>query len=140
MNKSILLIFFYKTICLLLGTFICWLGYLCFANNYIQKAGNLNAQYSTSNLNLTQAAPGTFFCVLGAFVMIFTIVKGLKFEESHSQKPSINELTDRIINHPITGKITGATNKVITQSDGNIRVSEISEVTKISAEKKGNIS
>ena len=44
------------------------------------SAGDLKASYDTSNLTLTKAAPGTFFCVLGACIVIANIVKGLKFD------------------------------------------------------------
>jgi len=70
----------YKLACLAVGALFGWLGYRLFTAGIWGPAGNLHANFKDWKLILKSAAPGTFFVVLGAFIIVFTVMNGLKLE------------------------------------------------------------
>lgn len=68
----------YKLACLAVGTLFAWLGYRLFMAGIWGAAGNLEANFKDWRLMLKSAAPGTFFVVLGAVVILYAVFTGLK--------------------------------------------------------------
>jgi hypothetical protein len=66
----------YKVTGLLIGAFSCWLGYQLFRNGLWNSAGDVTAKYSKASIVIKSAAPGTFFAILGAGMMIAVVWKG----------------------------------------------------------------
>lgn len=69
----------YKLSCLAVGALFCWLGYRLFTLGIWGTAGNLAANFKDIKLVLKSAAPGTFFAVLGAAIVIATVYQGINF-------------------------------------------------------------
>lgn len=70
----------YKVLGLLSGFGCAFLGYLLFVAGIWKDAGTLSGKYKDNELLLKGAAPGSFFALVGAFVMIAVVVKGLSFQ------------------------------------------------------------
>ncbi len=79
MGKALPYFFIYKILSLLAGTLSIYLGYNLFVIKISGKAGDLAFKDKDLNLTLSEAAPGTFFCVLGAIIILITIIKGFSF-------------------------------------------------------------
>jgi hypothetical protein len=78
-TNSILFLSFsaYKISGILVGGFFGYLGYKLFVSGIWGDAGTLQAAHKDSKFLLKSAAPGTFFVVLGAFVISVTLFKGV---------------------------------------------------------------
>ena len=70
----------YKLACLFAGTLICYFGYRLFLAGVVGKAGDLKGQYAGWKVEIKSAAPGTFFAILGAAIICFTVVTGLTLD------------------------------------------------------------
>lgn len=70
----------YKIVTLLVGAGIMFLGYRLFRTGVFDRAGELKAAWGDNHLELKQAAPGSFFAILGAVVLVISVSKGLTFE------------------------------------------------------------
>ena len=69
----------YKLACLAVGSLFSALGYRLFKLGVWGNAGDLNAKFSNTTLVLKSAAPGTFFAVLGALIVVVTVWQGINF-------------------------------------------------------------
>lgn len=76
---AILGVAIYKLACLAVGALFCWLGFRLFMMGIWGDAGNLDAKFKDMKLVLKSAAPGTFFAVLGAAIVIGTVWQGMDF-------------------------------------------------------------
>jgi hypothetical protein len=95
----------YKLSSLAVGLALCYWGYKLFMSGVwgpkqgeFISAGEINAQFGDNRLLIKRAAPGTFFVVLGAVVLIFTICKGLGLGyEAHApvEKTEIKNMIDQ---------------------------------------------
>src|SRR3974390_2228493 len=70
----------YKLGCLTVGSLFCLLGYRLFTAGIWGSAGDLDAKFKNNRLVLKSAAPGTFFALLGAPIVIATIWQGLRLK------------------------------------------------------------
>lgn len=70
----------YKIVCLVVGSLFCWLGYRLFTLGVWGHAGDFDAKFKSTKLVLKSAAPGTFFAILGAAIVIVTLWQGLRFD------------------------------------------------------------
>lgn len=68
---------FYKLGCLASGTLVCWMGYKLFVKGIWGNAGDLKFEMPKVSIVLQQAAPGSFFAVLGAVIICFTVWHGM---------------------------------------------------------------
>jgi hypothetical protein len=75
----------YKIGCLGVGSLFCLLGYSLFINGIWGHAGDLDAKFKSTRLVLKSAAPGTFFALLGAAIVIGTIWQGLRFDHGSAK-------------------------------------------------------
>lgn len=69
----------YKLACLAVGALLNVLGYRLFLAGLKDPAGNLVTEMKGFRIELRSAAPGTFFAVLGAVIVIFTVWQGMNF-------------------------------------------------------------
>lgn len=76
----------------LIGLALGWMGYRLFRVGLFDKAGELKVAWGGGrSLVLKQAAPGTFFALLGAAIVIISLEKG--FNLRTSQGPDGNIVT-----------------------------------------------
>ena len=76
----VLSITLYKALSLLIGTTLSYMGYKLFVSGIWGDAGTFGARHEDTQLVLKNAAPGTFFALFGALVILFTLYKGLELE------------------------------------------------------------
>ena len=69
----------YKLACLGVGALFCVLGYRLFKLGIWGNAGDLDAKFNKTSVVLKSAAPGTFFAVLGAIIVVVTVGQGINF-------------------------------------------------------------
>lgn len=89
-------LFYYKLLSILVGAFIIYLGYRLFSKRIASPAGDLEAEGKGMKLYLKGAAPGIFFALFGAFVICFSLYRGLEYKEEAktAQHPSPQETRD----------------------------------------------
>jgi hypothetical protein len=76
----------YKVACLIVGLGFAFMGYRLFLEGKLADAGDLNAESSYFKLVIHKGAPGTFFCVFGAILILFSIFKGVEYSTVPVQK------------------------------------------------------
>lgn len=76
----------YKLACVAIGALFVLFAYRLFKAGIWGDAGNFQANFKDAKLVLKSAAPGTFFAVLGAAIVVFTVTTGLKFDVA---KPNV---------------------------------------------------
>ena len=70
----------YKLACLAVGAMSCVLGYRLFKAGIWGNSGDVTAKFSETSLVVKNAAPGTFFAIVGALIVSFTVYKGIEFD------------------------------------------------------------
>lgn len=81
----------YKICSLVVGMIIAYMGYKLFMAGVQGNAGNAEGKFGQNSFFIREAAPGTFFAILGAAVIIATISTGLKFDSSITVGRQIDE-------------------------------------------------
>jgi hypothetical protein len=76
-ESATLIVLAYKIASMLVGLAFAHMGYRLFMAGVYEKAGDLKAAWRGTSLVLRQAAPGTFFAVLGAVIVTTAVFKGL---------------------------------------------------------------
>lgn len=71
---------------MIVGAFLCWLGFKLFMINLVEKA-DLNAQYGNLKLKLVGASPGIFFALFGSVLISIAVGKMARYEETIGQNP-----------------------------------------------------
>lgn len=79
-TAQILAIVLYKIFCLIAGLLLCFMGFKLFISGIWGSAGDAEGQFGNNKIVLKKAAPGTFFVLVGGFVIGMTVYKGLAFE------------------------------------------------------------
>ena len=79
----------YKVACLLTGSLFGFLGYRLFVSGIWGNAGDLDSKFKDGKLVLKNAAPGTFFAVLGAAVVIVAVLQGMNLSSNDSRGDTI---------------------------------------------------
>ena len=67
----------YKLSALVSGVLLCLMGYSLFVKGIWGDAGDLDVRFKDKSVVLRSAAPGTFFTLLGAIVILATVWQGL---------------------------------------------------------------
>ena len=78
-TQLLLSVALYKVTSLLVGVAFSYMGYRLFNSGVWGNAGTFTAQHKDNKLILKNAAPGTFFAMFGAIIVVVTLVKGLEF-------------------------------------------------------------
>jgi hypothetical protein len=89
-NPNFVGVLVYKGLTLIVGLAFAWMGYRLFALGLTRQAGDLELQAGKGlTLKLTRAAPGIFFALLGAAIVIYSVTRILQLTESPAnQTPS----------------------------------------------------
>lgn len=78
----------YKLACLASGMLFAFLGYRLFVLGIFDSAGDMDARFKNNRLILKKAAPGTFFALFGACVIVLVIWTQLKQDVKITIAPS----------------------------------------------------
>lgn len=76
----------YKLASLSTGVALSYMGYRLFMAGVWGSAGDAEGSFGDNKLVIKQAAPGTFFILMGAIVIGLTIAKGLSFKTNEEAK------------------------------------------------------
>lgn len=87
-NSIVLATLIYKLACLAVGSFSCYMGYRLFVAGVWGNSGDLRTNFGNTKLVLRNAAPGTFFVVLGSGVIVATIWQGQHFSRTQESAPA----------------------------------------------------
>jgi hypothetical protein len=88
-TQIIVALSFYKAVSLLVGLLLAYMGYKLFKAGVWGEAGDVEAHFQDNKLVVKRAAPGTFFAILGAIIICFTIFKGMELEGYNSNQPKL---------------------------------------------------
>jgi len=75
----------YKLACLGIGGLCCAMGYQLFSRGIWGSAGDFESKFKDLKIVLRGAAPGSFFALLGAAIVVATVSQGMKL---HSELTS----------------------------------------------------
>jgi hypothetical protein len=75
---NLLVLVSYHTLITGAGCIICYLGYKLFRVGIFEKVGDLKAAFGEQYLTLRGGAPGTFFAILGAVIILVSTWRGVK--------------------------------------------------------------
>jgi hypothetical protein len=80
-TKSALILSFtlYKVAGLAVGVVFLYFGYRLFMAGLWGSAGDVEAQFRDTKVLVRQAAPGTFFALFGAAIILMTLFQGFDF-------------------------------------------------------------
>jgi hypothetical protein len=67
----------YKIASLLVGLLFSFMGYRLFMRGIWGHSGEIDSQFGDTRFIIKKAAPGTFFALFGAIIVIATVSKGL---------------------------------------------------------------
>ena len=81
----------YKIASLFVGATLSYMGYRLFVSGIWGDAGTFSAKHADNKLVLKNAAPGTFFAMFGAIVVVVTLFKGLEFRRHVNEVKVPNE-------------------------------------------------
>ena len=79
-NAVVFAILTYKLSCLTVGSLFCFLGYKLFVLGIWGSSGDLDTRFGNNTLVLKNAAPGTFFAVLGSAIVVATVIQGINYD------------------------------------------------------------
>lgn len=81
----IYIFFLYKIVLMIVGGAIVYLGFLLFNKGILAKDGEFEGELDSMKLKLTNAAPGTFFALFGATVIMVCLLKGWSVDDKGDQ-------------------------------------------------------
>lgn len=91
---ALIVILTYKLVTLFSGTLIIYMGYRLFTEGLFSEAGHLDGRFGQHRILLKRAAPGTFFALFGALVLLVSIVIGFDVDsENRSREEQTPEIT-----------------------------------------------
>jgi hypothetical protein len=67
-------------VCILVGAFLCWLGYRLFFKGLSDKS-DLNVEYGKIKFRIFRASPGIFFSLFGAVIVASSVWNVAKYQE-----------------------------------------------------------
>lgn len=83
--QGIVAIISFRAVTILCGLAIVYFGFSLFRLGFYEKAGELKATWGSKNLTLKQVAPGIFFALFGAGIIVVAVWKDVEFR---SQPPT----------------------------------------------------
>ena len=84
----------YKIASLVVGLLFGYMGYRLFMAGIERPAGHLEASSGSRMIKVSQAAPGTFFALFGAFIIVSTIFQGFGVELPGSAQQVLNSFPE----------------------------------------------
>ena len=91
---AVVLVAIYKVVSLIVGLGFGYMGYRLFLAGILAPAGELEASTGSKALKLSRAAPGTFFALFGAAVIVATIAQGFDVNLPATARSVINSLPE----------------------------------------------
>lgn len=91
---AVVMVAIYKVASLIVGLGFGYMGYRLFMAGIQGSAGDLEASSGSQALKLSRAAPGTFFALFGAAVIVATIVQGFDVELPAAARSAVSSLPD----------------------------------------------
>lgn len=88
----VLIVATYKAISLFVGLAFGYMGYRLFMTGIEKSAGEMEASAGNNAIKLSRAAPGTFFALFGAVIIIITISQGFDIELPGNTQHLLNKL------------------------------------------------
>ena len=88
--SAVIAVLLFKLASISAGVFFAWMGYRLFMSGIWGNAGELEANYKNTKLVLTGAAPGTFFTVLGAVIVVCSVYTGFEIRKNPITETSQN--------------------------------------------------
>jgi hypothetical protein len=76
-QTSVYATLFYHFCTLLVGITLCYMGYRLFTLGISEAAGDAQGKWGKNSIVIKRAAPGTFFGVFGAIVIVVALVHGI---------------------------------------------------------------
>ena len=84
-NANFVAVVAYKALALVVGLAFAWMGYRLFVLGITEKSGDMELKGgSLFGVKITRAAPGTFFAVLGAAIVIYAVTQILQFSQTQA--------------------------------------------------------
>ncbi len=81
----------YRILTIIIGLIVIYFGYRLFRVGMYERAGELKAVWGNRYMAVRQAAPGTFFALFGALIIMISIWKGFSVEKSADGSSSIRD-------------------------------------------------
>ena len=91
MEQVYLLLITYKIATLLTGVLLCYWGYRLFLSIPVKDAGEINFSLQKKELRFKRAAPGAFFVLFGATIIIAAIYMGVNMEKMIKTEEQVNQ-------------------------------------------------
>ncbi len=84
-NPNFLALLAYRSLILVVGLLLAWMGYQLFLRGLVQSSGNLEVRGGKNvTVKLSKAAPGIFFALLGAVIIVYSITRIIQLSETVS--------------------------------------------------------
>lgn len=82
-NPNFLALLVYRSLILVVGLSLAWMGYRLFLRGLVQPSGSLEVHGGKNiSLKLSKAAPGIFFALLGAVIIVYSITRIIQLTET----------------------------------------------------------
>jgi hypothetical protein len=78
---AIMAVLIYKLVCLLVGLSFGFMGFWLFKRGIWGNSGDLETQFKDTKFVLKAGAPGTFFALFGAAIIIATLLQGFSIKD-----------------------------------------------------------
>jgi hypothetical protein len=78
----------FKVVALLIGAYFAHLGYKLFTRGIGERGGELKAAWGDRSVLLKQVAPGVFFALFGAGIVVYVAYKGFHIESTTTTAPT----------------------------------------------------
>jgi len=102
--RVVSIIVVYRITIVVIGLGFAYLGYRLFALGLYEKAGELKAAWGESRLELKQAAPGIFFALFGAALILASLVRGVDIERIRTLSASQDTASTQSPNGGASGR------------------------------------
>lgn len=90
---GVVFFFLFKIFGIICGLVSIYFGYDLFKRGVFDKSGEFRAEYMSGNLILKSVAPGSFFALIGAIIIISVVISGYEFHVTDgyqgTKKPSL---------------------------------------------------
>ena len=106
-NPNFLALLGYRSLILIVGLLLAWMGYKLFLRGLVQPSGNLEIHGGKNiTVKLSKAAPGIFFALLGAVIIVYSITRIIQLSETVSPALPAGTAIDTAAPAPTAGGTT----------------------------------
>jgi hypothetical protein len=78
--------FIFKSLSIIVGFTVIYWGYKLFLKGFLNSTGNLSAFWGNKSIVFKNTAPGVFFTVFGASIILFSVIKGVNYTSTTKNK------------------------------------------------------